>query len=179
MTSQIKLILAAVIAALAFSAGWTVKGWQASKTIAELRAKQAQGTAARAEAARTDETQTAIKESKHAQDTIYNADSLAAFYTGIADVQRRELAYAERVQRGAASRAATYNAQAQADAAARSDLADKTAALDRQLAEGLGVVAELGGHLRRRDAEVAALCDQVNIERRLSGDDSDQACSQK
>jgi len=24
--------------------------------------------------------------------------------------------------------------------------------------------------------EVAALCDQVNIERRLSGDDSDQAC---
>ena len=41
------------------------------------------------------------------------------------------------------------------------------------------MVASLGGDLRRRDAEVAALCDQVNIERRLSGDDSDQACSQK
>ncbi|MCD2164885.1 hypothetical protein [Comamonas koreensis] len=176
MNLQIKLILAAVIAALAFSAGWVVKGWQASKTIAELRDEQARGTATRAEAARTDETQTAIKESKHAQDTIYNADSLASLYTGIADVQRRELAYAERLHRDTDSRAATYRAQAQADAAARSDLADKAAALDRQLAQGLGVVASLGGDLRRRDAEVAALCDQVNIERRLSGDDSDQAC---
>ncbi len=179
MTWQIKAALAAVVASLAFSAGWVVKGWQASKTIAELRAEQSQSKASRAEAARTDETQTAIKESKHAQDTIYNADRLADFYTGIADIQRRELTYAERLQRGAEGRAATYRAQAQADATARSDLADKAAALDRQLAEGLGVVARLGGDLRRRDAEVAALCDQVNIERRLSGDDSDQACSQK
>ena len=37
MTLQIKLILAAVIAALAFLSGWTVKGWQASKTIAEMK----------------------------------------------------------------------------------------------------------------------------------------------
>ena len=174
---SIKSVVLAALIVLAFSTGWVVKGWQASKTIAELRAEQAQGTATRAEAARTDETQTAIKESKHAQDTIYNADRLASFYTGIADVQRRELAYAERLQHGGEGRAATYRAQAQADAAARSDLADKAAALDRQLAEGLGVVTELSGDLRRRDAEVAALCDQVNIERRLSGDDSIQACS--
>ncbi len=176
---SIKSVVLAALLALAFSSGWVVKGWQASKTIAELRAEQSRGTATRAEAARTDETQTAIKESKHAQDTIYNADRLANFYTGIADVQRRELAYAERLQRGAEGRAATYRAQAQADAAARDDLANKTAALDRKLGEGIEVVAELSGDLRRRDAEVAALCDQVNIERRLSGDDSDQACSQK
>ncbi|WP_182341022.1 hypothetical protein [Comamonas koreensis] len=37
MNPQIKLILAAIIAALAFSSGWVVKGWQASKTIAELK----------------------------------------------------------------------------------------------------------------------------------------------
>ncbi|MEJ5030003.1 hypothetical protein [Comamonas sp. MYb69] len=177
MTTGVILRILACIAL--FATGALVNGWRMSSQVAKCEAEQSQGTATRAEAARTDETQTAIKESKHAQDTIYNADRLAAFYTGIADVQRRELAYAERVQRGAASRAATYNAQAQADAAARSDLADKAAALDRQLAEGLGVVASLGGDLRRRDAEVAALCDQVNIERRLSGDDSDQACSQK
>ncbi|WP_312417728.1 hypothetical protein [Comamonas sp.] len=176
MTLQIKLILAAVIAALAFSAGWVVKGWQASKTIAELRAEKAQGKATRAKAARTDETQTAIKESKHAQDTIYNADRLANLKTGIDVDVRAELARAERLHRDTDRRAATYRAQAQANAAARSDLADKAAALDRQLAEGLGVVASLGGDLRRRDAEVAALCDQVNIERRLIGDDSDQAC---
>ncbi len=176
MTLQIKLILAAVIAALTFSAGWVVKGWQASKTIAELRAEQAQGTATRAEAARADENRTAIKESKHAQDTIYNADRLANLKTGIGVDVRAELARAERLHRDTDSRAATYRAQAQADAAARSDLADKAAALDRQLAQGLNVVASLGGDLKRRDAEVAALCDQVNIERRLSGDDSDQAC---
>ncbi|TDS84603.1 hypothetical protein [Comamonas sp. JUb58] len=176
MTWQIKAALAAIIATLAFSAGWVVKGWQAGKTIAELRAEKAQGKASRAEAARGDEANTAQLESKHAQDTIYNADRLAGLYTGIADVQRRELAYAERLQRGAEGRAATYRAQAQADAAARSDLANKTAALDRKLAEGIEVVAILGSDLRRRDAEVAALCDQVNIERRLSGDDSDQAC---
>lgn len=177
MTLQLKLILAAVIAVLAFSSGWVVKGWQANKTIAELRAEQDRGTATRAEAARTDETKTAIKESKHAQDTIYNADRLANLKTGIDVDVRAELARAERLQRSAEGRAATYRAQAQADAAARSDLADKAAALDRQLAEGLGVVAILGSDLRRRDAEVAALCDQVNIERRLSGEDSDQACS--
>ncbi len=179
MTWQIKSALAAVIAALSFSSGWVVKGWQASKTIAELRAEQARGQATRAEAARVNETETAIKESKHAQETIYNADRLANLKTGIDVDVRAELARAERLHRDTDSRAATYRAQAQADAAARDDLADKAAALDRQLAEGLGVVASLGGDLRRRDAEVAALCDQVNIERRLSGDDSDQACSQK
>ncbi|WP_313330360.1 hypothetical protein [Comamonas sp.] len=178
MTLQIKLILAIVIAALAFSAGWVIKDWQASKTIAELRAEQAQRQATRAEAARADESQTAIKESKHAQDTIYNADRLANLKTGIDVDVRAELARAERLHRDTNSRAATYRAQAQADASARSDLADKAAALDRQLAEGLGVVASLGGDLKQRDAEVAALCDQVNIERRLSGDGSDQACSQ-
>ncbi|MFA9285740.1 hypothetical protein ACCQ08_13210 [Comamonas sp. SY3] len=177
MTWQIKAALAAVIAAMAFSAGWVVKGWQASKTIAELRAEQARGQATLAEAARADETETAIKESKHAQDTIYSADRLASLKTGIAVDVRAELARAERLHRDTDSRAATYRAQAQADAVARSDLADKAAALDRKLAEGLGVVASLGGDLRRRDAEVAALCDQVNIERRLSGDDSDQACT--
>lgn len=179
MTWQIKAAVAAVIAAALFASGWVVKGWQASKTIAELRTEQSQGQASRAEAARTDETQTALRESKHAQDTIYNADRLANLKTGIDVDVRAELARAERLHRDTASRSATYRAQAQADAAARSDLADKAAALDRQLAEGLGVVASLGGDLRRRDAEVAALCDQVNIERRLSGDDSDQACSKK
>ena len=77
------------------------------------------------------------------------------------------------------SRAATYRAQAEADSTARRDLADKASALDASLAEGVGVVAELGGALKQRDAEAAALCDQVNIERRLHADAGDQACSSK
>ena len=177
MTLQIKLLLAAIMAALAFSTGWIAKGWQTSTRIAELRADHMRALAARAEAARKDEAHTAQLESKHARDTIYNADQLAAFKTGIDVDVRAELARAERLHRDTDSRAATYRAQAQADAAARSDLADKAAALDRQLAQGLGVVAELGSHLRRRDAEVAALCSQVNTERRLGGDDTDKACA--
>ena len=179
MTFQIQLAIAALLAALSFGGGWVVNGWRGASKVAECKTEQAQGVATRAEAARTEETQTAIKESKHAQDTIYNADKLASLKTGIAVDVRSELERAHRLQLSADSRAATYRAQAEADATARSALADKASALDRQLAEGVGVVASLGGDLRRRDAEVAALCGQVNIERRLSGDDSDQACSQK
>lgn len=177
MTWQIKAAVAAVIAAALFASGWVVKGWQASKTIAELRAEQAQGTATRAEAARVDETQTAIKESKHAQDTIYNADRLANLKTGIDVDVRAELARAERLHRDTDSRAATYRAQAQADAAARSDLANLAEALDGRVTAGLGVVAKLQGRLGERDAEVATLCEQVNIERRLNADESNQACA--
>lgn len=36
---------------------------------------------------------------------------------------------------------------------------------------------ELGGAFNQRDAEVAVLCDQVNIERRLNGETGDEACS--
>jgi len=127
-----------------------------------------------------DETQTAqLEESKHAKDMFYNAGNLATLKTGIAVDMRSELECAHRLQLSADSRAAAYRAQAEADATARSSLADKASALDRQLAEGIGVVAKLGGALKQLDAEVAALCVQVNIERSLSGDGSKQACSQK
>ena len=176
MTLQIQLAIAALVAALSFGGGWVVNGWRGASKVSECKTEQAQGVATRAEAARTDEAQTAQLESKHAKDTIYNADRLASLKTGIAVDVRGELERAHRLQLSADSRAATYRAQAQADATARGDLADKASALDRQLAEGVGVVAELGGALKQRDAEVAALCDQVNTERRLNGDTGDPAC---
>ena len=179
MTFQIQLAIAALLAALSFGGGWVVNGWRGASKVAECKTEQAQGVATRAEAARTEETQTAIKESKHAQDTIYNADKLASLKTGIAVDVRGELERAHRLQLSADSRAATYRAQAEADATARRNLADKAAALDASLAEGVGVVADLGGALKQRDAEVAALCDQVNIERSLNGDAGEQACSSK
>ncbi len=160
-------------------ASWNVQSWRLGAQVSKVETKEANGRADRAEAVRVDETQTAQLESKHAQDTIYNADKLASLKTGIAVDVRAELERARRLQLSADSRAATYRAQAEADATARSALADKAAALDRQLAEGVGVVASLGGALKQRDAEVAALCGQVNIERRLSADASDLACSSK
>ena len=176
MTFQIQLAIAALLAALSFGGGWVVNGWRGASKVAECKTEQAQGVATRAEAARTEETQTAQLESKHAQDTIYNADKLASLKTGIVVDVRDELERAHRLQLSADSRAATYRAQAEADATARRNLADIASALDRQLAEGVGVVAELGGALKQRDAEVAALCDQVNTERRLNGDTGDPAC---
>ncbi len=85
------------------------------------------------------------------------------------DHLRTELATARRLQLDADRRAATYRAQAQADAQACRDLADRSEALDRQPAEGLGVVAELRADLGRRDAEGAALCDRVNADGALLG----------
>lgn len=177
MTWQIKAALAAIIAALAFSTGWVVKGWQADATIAEMKADRANEKAGKANADLIEQQKAAKLESKHAQDTIYNADRLANLKTGINVDVRAELARAERLHRDTDSRAATYRAQAQADAAARSDLANLAEALDGRVTAGLGVVAKLQGRLGERDAEVATLCEQVNIERALNEDDSNQACS--
>ena len=179
MTAQVKALIVLAIFALGLVAGWVANGWRGASKVSECKTEQAQGVATRAEAARTDEAQTAQLESKHAQSTIYNADRLASLKTGIAVDVRSELERAHRLQLIADSRAATYRAQAEADATARRDLADKASALDRQLAEGVGVVEELGGALKQRDAEVAALCEQVNTERRLNADAGDQACSSK
>lgn len=171
-------VILRILACLAlFATGALVNGWRMSTQVAKCEAKQSEGKATRAEAARADESNTAQLESKHAENTIYNADRLASLKTGIAVDVRGELERAHSLQLSAASRAATYRAQAQADAVARGDLADKTAALDSQLTEGIGVVAELSGVVKQRDAEVASLCDQVNIERGLNVDGGDQACS--
>ena len=181
MTLRIYPYVAVLLVGLVIGgvASWQVQAWRLGAQVAQVQTREAEGRADRAEAARADETQTAQLESKHAKDTIYNSDKLASLKTGVAVDMRGELERARRLQLSADSRAATYRAQAEADATARSALADKAAALDRQLAEGVGVVASLGGALKQRDAEVAALCGQVNIERRLSADASDLACSSK
>ena len=178
MTARIYPYVAVLLVGLVFGgvASWQVQTWRLGTEVAQVQTREAEGKANRAEAARADETQTAQLESKHAKDTIYNSDRLASLKTGIAVDVRSELERAHRLQLNADGRAATYRAQAEADATARSALADKASALDTSLAEGRVVATELGGALKQRDAEVAALCDQVNIERGLNGNASDQAC---
>ena len=168
---------AVVAGALAFGAGWKVQAWRYDAQIAGISQKHATAALKLSEAARADEAQTALKESTHAADTSKNSDEFTTSQPVRDAIARADLAIADRLRTDAERRAATYRAQAEADTTARSALADKAAALDRQLAEGVGVVAELGGALKQRDAEVAALCDQVNIERRLNADAGDQACS--
>ena len=64
----------------------------------------------------------------------------------------------------------SYRVQAQANAAAGVDLADRIEAYDRHIVEGVEVVARLRGDLARRDDEVVLLSRQVQIERGMSSD---------
>lgn len=63
--------------------------------------------------------------------------------------------------------AATRNAQLAGDAAACRDLADQHQRLAALSAEGAEVVGELSGLVQKRDAQVAALKGQVQIDRGL------------
>ena len=158
------------LVAFGLAAGWAVNGWRTGADLADCKTEQAQGVATRAEAARKDETQTAEREHEHAATTITVGDTLTTAKSNVYDQLRAEFAIARRLQLDATRRAATYRAQAQADAQARSNLADRSEALDRQLAAGLGVVAELRADLGRRDAEVSALCDLTNADAALLGE---------
>jgi hypothetical protein len=119
------------------------------------------------EAARADETKTAGKEAAHAQATQENSDAFTTSQPVRDALHRADLATADRLRVGAERRAATYLAQAQSNAAACRNLADRHAALDAHVVRGAGVVAGLGADLERRDAEVALLRAQIDVERAL------------
>ena len=163
-------IAAAVSGALAFGGAWQVQGWRYGKQIADIHATHTQAALKRSEAARADETKTALKESTHAADTSKNSEEFTTSQPVRDAIARADLAIADRLRIGAERRAATYRAQAQSNAAACSDLADRHAALDAHVVRGAGVVAGLGADLERRDAEVVLLRKQVDTERALTAD---------
>lgn len=161
---------AAFIAGLAIAAAstWHIQAWRYDAQIADMRDKQATANLKRSEAARADETQTALKESTHAADTLKNSDEFTASQPVRDAIARVDAARAERLRTDAERRAATYRAQAQACTTASGGIADRLEAFDRQLVEGVAVVGELRADLVRRDAEVVLLRKQVDIERALS-----------
>ena len=158
----------AAAAIVAAAAAWAFQDARYTAELAELRLEQTTANLKRSEAARTDEIQTALKESTHAADTSKNSDEFTASQPVRDAIARADLALADRLRIGAERRAATYRAQAQSNAAACSDLADRYAALDAHVVRGAGVVAGLGADLERRDAEVALLRRQVDVERNLT-----------
>ena len=122
---------------------------------------------ARADAALKDSEKTATKESTHAVSIQAASDTFTQPASFRDAALRAELADALRVRDAATARAARYRAQSEGDAAARSRLADRAEALDRQLGAGLQVVAGLRGDLVRRDAEVNLLLDVIDADRAL------------
>lgn len=132
-----------------------------------LKTTVAQDLAKRTGAALNDEQRTATKERTHGAQTQENSDEFTISQPVRDAIARADLAAAERMRLGAERRAATYHAQAQADAAACRDLADRHAAFDTHIVRGAGVVAGLRADLGRRDAEVKLLRGQIDVDRAL------------
>lgn len=139
---------------------------------AHQKLQTAPATAAlkRSEAARLDESQTAGKERTHGAKTQENSDDFTTSQPVRDAIARADADAAERLRNDAERRAATYRAQAQANAAACSNLADRLATFDAHIVRGAEVVAGLRTDLARRDAEVKLLRAQVDIERALNED---------
>ena len=163
---------AIVAGALAFGAGWQTQEWRYGKQIADIGQKHATAALKLSEAARTDEIQTALKESTHAADTSKNSDEFTTSQPVRDAIARADLAFADRLRTDAERRAATYRAQAAACTTASSGIADRLEALDRHIVEGAGVVAEHRQALIRREAEVVLLRGQIDADRALMSEPS-------
>lgn len=168
-----KLIaLIAGAAAIALAGLLAVQTWRLqSEQLAhqELVSEVATEKAARTLAALKHEQQTASDEFIHAAKTQENSDAFTTSQPVRDATARADLERVDRLRVGAERRAATYRAQAQANAAACSGLADRLKTFDRQLVEGVGVVASLRSDLVRRDSEVVLLRGQIDADRVLLG----------
>ena len=163
MTDRTKGLLALLLLALSFLAGWHAQSWRTEAVNAKAEKRQAQADVKA-------ERKTGTLERQHAADTQIASDEFTQKQPGRDAQLRADLDRAERLRLDAERRAATYRAQAQANAAAGVDLADRLEAFDRHIVEGVEVVARLRGDLARRDDEVKLLSQQVQIERSLSAD---------
>lgn len=161
--------IATFIAGLIVAA--TAQAWRYDTRIAGLKTKSATASLKRSELVRADEAKTASKESTHAANTSKNSDEFTTSQPVRDAIARVDLARVDRLRTDAERRAATYRAQAQANAAACGSLADRLEAFDRQLVEGVAVVGELRTDLVRRDAEVVLLRRQIDTERALTAEE--------
>ena len=134
---------------------------------ARLLAEVAEREQAGATAALKHEAATSLKEFGHAAATQENSDAFTTSQPVRDTIARADAARHKRLLDGAERRAATYRAMAEAGAAACRDLADRHAALDRHVVEGVSVVGALRSDLVRRDAEVVLLRRQIDVDRAL------------
>lgn len=135
----------------------------------QLQAKVDRDHAAQVTAALKHEIKTSADESAHAKATQENSDAFTTSQPVRDAIARADLDRLDRLRVGAERRAATYRAQAQSNAAACSDLADRHATLDAHVVRGANVVAGHGADLERRDAEVVLLRGQIDADRALMG----------
>lgn len=140
------------------------------KEHGELKTAVAQAGEKRANATTVANNKAADKDAAHAASTLENSDAFTKTQPARDAVARSDFDRVKRLQLDAERRAATYRAQAQADAAARGDLANQLEAFDRHIVEGARVVAEHREAIARRDAEVVLLHGQMMTERAVNED---------
>ena len=159
--------MVAAIAAGGLLLAQTVRLHNEQSAHDKLKVTVAQDDKARTDSALKHEIKTSADESTHAAATQENSDAFTTSQPVRDAIARADLALADRLRTDAERRAATYRAQAQSNAAACSNLADRLEAFDRHIVEGAGVVAEHRQALDRRDAEVALLRGQIDADRAL------------
>lgn len=157
--------LALVLGALLLSQTWRLHTEQLAHEKLKTATSEAKTT--RATTALTAERETSASESTHAQHTQEASDAYTTSQPVRDALHRADLARVERLRLGAERRAATYRAQATANAAACSRAADRLEAFDRHIVEGVEVVGELRAVVDRRDAEVVLLRGQIDADRAL------------
>ena len=89
---------AIVAGSLAFGAGWKTQEWRYGKQIADIQAQHATAALKLSEAARADETKTALKESTHAANTSKNSDEFTTSQPVRDAIARADLALADRLR---------------------------------------------------------------------------------
>ena len=159
--------MAAALAAGALLATQTVRLHSEQRAHQALITSTAQAEAARATAALKQEQTIALKESTHAANLSKIGDEFTTSQPVRDAIARADLARLDRLRTDAERRAASYRAQAAAGAAACSSLADRHAALDAHIVEGVAVVGALRSDLDRRDGEVKLLRGVIDADRAL------------
>lgn len=150
----------------AFLCGWWAQGWRMSATLAKQETAQAKAA------------QTQTQQALGATETKANAridhagqqqDNTHAYTQKLRELEAARIADAGRIERLQHDLrvASTAHAQAASNATACGNLADRHQQLTAHLAEGAAVVAGLGGLVKERDAQAAALKAQVLTDRQL------------
>lgn len=157
----------AALAAAALLATQTVRLHTEQGAHQALITSTALQETARTQAALKHEQATAAQESTHATATQKASDDYTTSQPVRDAIARADGARLERLRTDAERRASSYRAQAHANAAACSGLADRLVAFDRHIVEGASVVAEHRQALGRRDSEVNLLRSIIDADRAL------------
>lgn len=166
MTARGKTIMAVLVLAGAFAAGWTAQGWRADAAAARRQAVQSEKDVMQAQQSQAATENKAEALLQHARD---QQDNTHDYTQKLAELEAGRAADTARIAslQLAISAAATRSAQAASDAAACRDLANRHQQLAALAGEGGAVVAGLAGMVRQRDAEVGLLVGQIRADRGL------------